>query len=130
MIRLGHVAVPAARPAELGRFYADVLGLEHVRAVANELGGEMVELAGGSGEDHELVLLERPEARHVAFRAGTLDELRRVHAACVAAGVPVLFPRDAGHAISFVIRDPEGNAVELYWATGRPRAEQPVPFAF
>jgi catechol 2,3-dioxygenase len=125
--RLGHVALAAADPHRLGRFYMDVLGLRHVRDVHHEIGGEMVELTSGPHEDHELVLTEKPAGSHIAFRVDTLEALRGVHAACVAAGVLILLAHDAGHSIAFFARDPEGNVVELYWPTGRPRRPRPVP---
>lgn len=117
--RLGHVALPAARPGELAGFYRQLFGLELVRTVANELGGRMALLSGRpADEDHELAFVSRAQAAHIALRVDTLDELVRLDRRIRDAGVPVIATMNAGHARSVFIRDPEDNAVEIYWATG------------
>ena len=60
-LRLGHVALPAAEPHALSGFYIDRLGLRYV---------------------------EKPTARHLAFRVESLEDLRHLHARCVAADGP------------------------------------------
>jgi catechol 2,3-dioxygenase-like lactoylglutathione lyase family enzyme len=125
-LRLGYIVLPAANPHQLSRFYVEVLGLRHVREAHNELAGAMVELTAGAHEDHELVLTERPAGRHVAFRVESLEDLRALHAACADADIAILFAHDVEHAIAFFVRDPEGNVVELYWPTGRPRRPAPI----
>jgi catechol-2,3-dioxygenase len=73
----------------------------------------------GDGEI-ELDLLSNPDARHVAFRVDTLAELRERYAAAGRRGGRVRFSFDHGATLSFYVLDPEGNACELYWETGRP----------
>ena len=124
--RLGHVALPARRPVELAGFYRELLGLELVRTADNDLGGTMALLSGAPREeDHELVFLTRPEAAHVALRVRRAADLARIHDRLRERNVEVITALDVGHALSVFIRDPEGNIVELYCATGRPRLEQP-----
>lgn len=124
--RLGHVALPAQRPVELAGFYREPLGLELVRTTDNELGGTMALLSGAPREeDHELVFLTRPEAAHVALRVRKATDLARLHDRLRERNVEVISALDVGHALSVFIRDPEGNVVELYCATGRPRLEHP-----
>ncbi len=124
--RLGHVALPAQRPVELAGFYRELFGLELVRTTDNELGGTMALLSGAPREeDHELVFLTRPEAAHVALRVRRATDLARLHDRLRERNVEVISALDLGHALSVFIRDPEGNIVELYCATGRPRLEQP-----
>ena len=120
---LGHAALAARDPERLAGFYAELLGWRVVRRTANELGGALVELGGRPEEEHELVLAGRAEARHLAFRVDSLDELLARHAGCS----DVLLAHCTGVAVSFFLLDPEGNAVELYWATGRGRLPEPVP---
>jgi catechol 2,3-dioxygenase-like lactoylglutathione lyase family enzyme len=119
--RLGHVALPAEDPERLAEFYRRLFGLELVRTTENELGGRMALLSGRPDEeDHELAFVTRPQAAHVALRVVTPAELVSVHRLARSGGVPLLAERDSGSALSVFIRDPEGNAVEIYWATGRP----------
>lgn len=125
--RLGHVALHVTDPEGVARFYRDLLGLRVVRRASNELGGELVALAGReSDENHELVLGTNPQGRHVAFRVGTLEELQWRYAAARAREVDVVLAHYTGVAVSFFVRDPEGSAVEVYTATGEPRIEPPV----
>jgi catechol-2,3-dioxygenase len=126
--RLGHVGLAAAQPGALAGFYADLLGLEVVRGTDNPLAGALVALRGsGSAEDHELVLVSRSEAAHVAFRVADRDMLASAHARAHAAGIPIVGAFDLGDAHSLIVRDPEGNAVELYWPTGLPHRNTPEP---
>ena len=55
----------------------------------------------------------------MAFQVDTLAELRERYAAAVRDRVRVLFSFDHGATLSFYVLDPEGNACELYWETGR-----------
>lgn len=124
--RLGHVALPARRPVELAGFYRKLLGLELVRTTDNDLGGTMALLSGAPGEeDHELVLLTRAEAAHLGLRVPSAADLASLHDRLRDHDVEVIATLDVGHALSVFIRDPEGNVVELYCATGRARRGQP-----
>jgi FAD/FMN-containing dehydrogenase/catechol 2,3-dioxygenase-like lactoylglutathione lyase family enzyme len=124
--RLGHVALPARRPIELAGFYRELLGLELVRTTDNELGGTMALLSGAPREeDHELVFLTRPEGSHVGLRMRSVDDLARIRDRLRERDLPVIATLDLGHALSVFFRDPEGNVVELYCATGRARREEP-----
>ena len=58
-----------------------------------------------------------PQARHTAFEVNTRDDLTSYYARARERGVPILYGHDTGRAISFFIRDPEDNLVEIYWAT-------------
>ncbi len=128
-IRLGHVAVATARPDRLEGFYSDLLGLHMVRRAANALAGPAVLFSGRPAEeDHELVLLSNPQAAHIAFRVTDRTELTSFYRRALAAGVPMpISPQDLGLAHSVFVTDPEGNHIEVYWATGRPPADTPRP---
>jgi catechol-2,3-dioxygenase len=125
-VRLGHVALAAARPDRLEFFYRDLIGLQVVHRGGNELAGGAVLLSGRpEEEDHELVLLNNPQAAHVAFRVPSQTALADFRRRAFAAGAPMpLAAQDFGVAWSVFVTDPEGNHVEVYWATGRPRADR------
>jgi FAD/FMN-containing dehydrogenase/catechol 2,3-dioxygenase-like lactoylglutathione lyase family enzyme len=123
--RLGHVALAARRPIELAGFYRELLGLELVRTTEHEHGGTMALLSGAPREeDHELVFLTRPEGAHVALQVRSVADLASLRDRLREHDVPIIQALDLGHALSLFIRDPEGNIVELYCATGRARREQ------
>jgi Glyoxalase/Bleomycin resistance protein/Dioxygenase superfamily len=78
-------------------------------------------------EDHELVALSKPEGAHLAFRVAERAALDTLHARARERRIPVIAALDLGHAHSLFVRDPDGTAVELYWATGRPHHDRPRP---
>jgi catechol-2,3-dioxygenase len=118
-MRLGHVGLAAKDPDGLADFYAGFLGLTRVAEVVTEQTGRLILMSSRPGTAPDLQLLSNPDARHVAFQVETLAELRERHADAVRRGVRVLFSFDHGATLSFYILDPEGNACELYWETGR-----------
>jgi catechol 2,3-dioxygenase-like lactoylglutathione lyase family enzyme len=124
--RLGHVALAATDPQRLGAFYRDMLDLQIVRDTNHPLAGHEIQLSGHPSEaDHELVFFTNPQARHTAFRVDSRKQLVAYYARARERGVEIPYGHDTGRAISFFIRDPENNLVEIYWATGRPGRESP-----
>jgi catechol-2,3-dioxygenase len=118
-MQLGHVGLAAKDPDALADFYAGFLGLVRVAEVHTDKTGRMVLMTSRPGAAPDFQLLSNPEARHVAFRVETLAELRQRYAAAVERGARVLFAFDHGATLSFYVLDPEGNACEIYWETGR-----------
>jgi catechol-2,3-dioxygenase len=124
--RLGHVALTANDPQRLGAFYRAVLDLQVVRETNHPLAGDEVQLSGDPAvEDHELVFFTNPQARHIAFGVDTREDLTAYYTRAREHGAPVPYAHDSGRAISFFIRDPDDNLVEIYWVTGQPRREDP-----
>src|SRR5947209_5963360 len=110
-IRFAHVGVPAKDQGRLANFYADFLGLKEMAQVETEEAGRMVMLSSRPGETfQELTLLNKPDARHIAFQLESLSDLRELYACALDRQVQVLFSLDHGTQISFYFLDPEGNA--------------------
>jgi catechol-2,3-dioxygenase len=123
---LGHVAISANDPERVADFYCLLLDLQVVRQTSNPLVGDAVLLSGDPArEDHELVLVTNPSATHVAFRVETLEELRTVYTRAKEHGLKIPYALDSGVAVGFFVRDPEGNAVEIYLACSGRRADRP-----
>jgi len=118
-VRLGHVALAAKDPKGLAGFYERFLGLEVVGEVVTERTGAMVLLSTELGGPAELQLMSNPEGGHVAFKVDSLAELRELYADAPQRGARVVMSFDHGSTFSFYVRDPEGNACEVYWETGR-----------
>ena len=51
---------------------------------------------------------------HLAFRTGSLDDLRAIGASLVEAGVEGVIPISHGNAWSLYFTDPEGNGLECF----------------
>jgi catechol-2,3-dioxygenase len=118
-LRIGHVAVPAKDPRGLAEFYCRGLGL------SVSMSGEIPQLGQfvflGDRPDAPLPLLAlqtNPAARHVAFEVESLAALQDWYARAKANGIAVEFALNHRCSLSLYLHDPEGNAVEVYWATG------------
>ena len=124
--RLGHVAITAGDPESAAEFYQELLDLRIVRQTSNPLAGDAVLLSGDPlREEHELAFVTNPGAGHIAFRVDNLEQLRATYARAKRKGLPIPYALDSGVAIGFFVRDPDGNAVEIYLARPQPRNERP-----
>ena len=123
---VGHIARAARDPHGLAEFYRDLLDLRIVREVGNRLAGDSVLLSGHPDkEDHELVFITKPESTHTAFRVDSVETLSALYHRARGRGIAVPYALDNGIARSFFVRDPEGNAIEVYLATREPLRETP-----
>ena len=118
-MRLGHCALTAKDPNALSGFYERFLGLQKVAEVETEQTGAMVFLSTDPHGPPQLQLMSNPDGGHVAFQVDTLAELRELYAAAPSRGARVFMSLDHGPTLSFYVRDPDGNACEVYWPTGR-----------
>jgi catechol-2,3-dioxygenase len=124
--RLGHVAITAHDPAREAEFYRYLLDTQIVRQSSNALIGDAVLLSGDPArEDHEIVFITNGAARHVAFRVDTREQLRAVYGRANHRGLEIPYALDSGIAVSFFVRDPEGNPVEIYVAGNEPHRDTP-----
>jgi catechol 2,3-dioxygenase-like lactoylglutathione lyase family enzyme len=72
-----------------------------------------------------LALHTQPEGRHIALEVESLDALRTLCADAQARGIQIAMALNHRVSISVYFYDPEGNAVEVYWATGLNDLDRP-----
>lgn len=122
-LRLGHVTLAVRDLDAMVAFYTDVLGFTLTdRGEPVPDAGEMAFLSQDPGAHHQIVLVETPEppprafllADHLAFRTGTLDDLRALGDRLAAAAVDTVIPVSHGNAWSLYFTDPEGNGLECF----------------
>lgn len=113
---LGHIELLTPKPEESLRFFVDVMGMtESGRA------GESVFLRGF--DDYERYSLKLTGSKtsglgHMAFRTRSPQALERRAEALAGSGFEGGWSEgDIGQGKTFVCRDPDGHAVELYYET-------------
>ena len=103
-------------------FYCDVLGFVVTNRGEVGAGSEMAFISQDPLEHHQMVFVTGlPEtqhqfvlADHLAFRTGSLDDLRAIGARLDEVGVEGVIPIDHGNAWSLYFNDPEGNGLECF----------------
>ncbi len=121
-LTLGHTTLAARDLDRLVAFYCDVLGFHVTNRGPVPGGSEIAFLSQDPSAHHQIAMvggLQPPDAAfvmvdHLAFRTGTLDDLRAIEARLVAAGVEGVIPICHGNAWSLYFNDPEGNGVECF----------------
>ncbi len=122
-LTLGHTTLAVRDIDTMVAFYTEVLGF-HVTNRGEPVPGmgEMAFLSQDPSAHHQIVLVEEaePPARgfaltdHLAFRTGTLDDLRAIGRRLEEAKVEGVMPISHGNAWSLYFPDPEGNGVECF----------------
>ncbi|MGB0113884.1 MAG: VOC family protein [Ilumatobacteraceae bacterium] len=120
-LRLSHATVSVTDLDAMVAFYRDVLGFHVTNREALPDGSEAAFLSQDPAEHHQVLLICGPVGSHefvmvdhLAFRTGTLDDLRSISDALAAAGVDGVIPISHGNAWSLYFNDPEGNGVECF----------------
>lgn len=125
-VQLGHVSVPAKDPTQLAGFYRQLLGLEVTMAGSVPGLGDFVFLNESTQAELPLIGLHtNREGRHIALQVESLEALRTVCATAKTRGVPVSAALNHRVSISVYFHDPEGNMIEIFWATGRKEIDRP-----
>ena len=117
---LGHVALVTKDPMATAAFYRNLLGLEVILQGSIPQLGEFAFLSGQPDAAlPELGFVTKPEAKHIALRVESLAALKAVYAEAKTRGIPIPFP-PLNHkvSLSLYLSDPDGNRVEVFWATG------------
>jgi catechol-2,3-dioxygenase len=103
-------------------FYCDVLGFAVTNRGGAPDGSELAFISQDPTEHHQIVFVTGlPEgepmfmlADHLAFRTGSLDDLRAIRTSLEAAGVDDVLAITHGNAWSLYFTDPEGNGLECF----------------
>ena len=117
---LCHIGIHSPDPAKLAEFYRDVLGMQVVGGSKSDspFGASTFLSSRPDDESHEIVIFADARLRHTAFRVTTLEELRSRYRDVVGRGVNIKMALNHGVSLAFYFDDPEGNMIEIYWATG------------
>ncbi len=121
-LTLGHSTLAARDLDRLAEFYCGVLGFHVTNRGPVPGGSEIAFLSQDPNEHHQIAMvggLEKPDPAfmmvdHLAFRTGTLDDLRALRAKLETAGVEGVLQICHGNAWSLYFNDCEGNGVECF----------------
>lgn len=121
-LTLAHTTLAVKRFDDMLAFYRDVLGF-HVTNQGEVPGGtRMSFVSQDPNNHHQIVLVEAEDLRghgfvmadHLAFRTGSLDDLRILRDKLTSAGIDPILPICHGNAWSLYFNDPEGNGLECF----------------
>ncbi|MGO9993781.1 MAG: VOC family protein [Steroidobacteraceae bacterium] len=120
IIGLGHVGIFVKDMAMMADFYSKFIGLTITDRSDD---GRLTFLSSRPAEEHhELVLVLSPDKRnvleHFSFRVATLADLKAYYNEVRAGGYTITRTFNHGNALGCYFLDPEGNQMEVYWATG------------
>ena len=123
-----HVAIVAKDPAALAEFYRDMLGMTITggSSADSPFGASAFLSSRPEEEDHEIAIFANPMYRHTAFRVASPADLRAFYRTIKERGLPIKLMFNHGCSLGFYFDDPEGNMIEVYWATG---LHNPQPYA-
>jgi catechol 2,3-dioxygenase len=140
-VSLDHVNIYVRNAARSHQWYTDIFGL-HTQDTLNYPGTDKLRaafLACDPGHAHDIALFEVGEdargpekgqvgLNHVAWRMGSLDDLKEMYERLQAKAVPV---RVVDHSVSLGIyfADPDGNGLEVYYELPRSQWQRERPFS-
>jgi len=140
-IALDHVNIFVRNAERSLRWYTDILGL-HIQDTFNFPGTDKMRaafLACDPDHAHDIALFEVGEdaplqdkgqvgLNHVAWRMGTLDDLKTMYQRLQDKDIPV---RVSDHSVSIGVyfSDPDGNGLEVYYELPRSQWHQDRPFS-
>lgn len=121
-LRLSHATIAVRNLDVMLDFYCGTLGFHVTNRGDMPDGSQMAFVSQDPAEHHQIVFISGmpgPEHRfvmvdHIAFRTGSLDDLRAIGARLDDAGVEGVIPINHGNAWSLYLNDPEGNGLECF----------------
>jgi catechol-2,3-dioxygenase len=116
-----HIGIQADDPEQLAHFYRDVLDMEIIGGsdASDQFGASAFLSSRPDEESHHLAIFKERAYAHIAFKVGSLAELRDHYRRVVERGLPIKLSLNHGVSLAFYFDDPAGNMVEVYWPTGR-----------
>jgi len=128
--RLGHTGIFVRDLDTMRAFYTRVLGLT---VTDEDLNRGMVFFSARPQEEHHEFVIMRGRTgpadvqvvQQISWHVDSLDELLAFHHLLRAEGVTVEREITHGIALAIYFFDPEGNRIEVYWATDQ---DIPQPF--
>jgi catechol-2,3-dioxygenase len=128
--RLGHTGVYVHDLDKMRAFYTRVLGLT---ITDEDLDRGLVFMSSRPKEEHHEFVIMRGRTgpddakvvQQISWHVDSLDDLLEFHRTLQAEGVTVEREITHGIAIAIYFLDPEGNRIEVYWATDK---DIPQPF--
>ncbi len=122
--QLAHVGIFVRDVEAMSRFYTCVFDLKvSDQGYGRNFKAPLVFLSGTADQHHQLVLAggraaDAPSTiMQLSFKVATLNELRRLHTAALAAGASKMRGMNHGNAWSIYFADLEDNTVEVYLDT-------------
>lgn len=124
-LKWSHAVLNAIDTDKLLDFYTGAMGFNIVDRGPLGPGSpqEIVFMSQAEDEHHQLAIVNGREEgqagaslNHLAFRVGSFDEVKELHARLSAAEVDML-PLSHGNTLSLYFGDPEGNGIEVFWDT-------------
>jgi ribonuclease Z len=122
-LQLSHTTLAVKDIDRMVAFYTEVLGFQVTNRSEPVMGGDaMVFISQDPEEHHQIAMVQMSETGtpgfsmvdHLAFRTGSLDDLRCIEKNLIKAGVSDILPISHGNAWSLYFTDPEGNGVECF----------------
>ncbi|MEL6981588.1 MAG: VOC family protein [Actinomycetota bacterium] len=121
-LTLSHATLAVEDLDQMLAFYCDVLGFHVTNRGEPGDGSEMAFISQDPNDHHQMVLISGQTtpahgfvmADHLAFRTGSLDELRAIGTKLADAGLEDVIPISHGNAWSLYFNDPEGNGLECF----------------
>ncbi len=121
-LTLSHATVSVQDLDRMLAFYCDVLGFRVTNRGPVGDDSELAFISQDPNDHHQIVLVSGQTAAehgfvmadHLAFRTGSLADLRAIGANLAGAGVDGVIPISHGNAWSLYFNDPEGNGLECF----------------
>jgi catechol-2,3-dioxygenase len=127
---LGHMGFYVRDMERSVKFYRDILGVQvsdrsprgAVFMTAQDRLAEHHELylAPGRNDDGKVNVIQQ-----ISFRCASVADVKEFYTVFVENNVPINRCVSHGNTVSIYAEDPDGNSVEVYWATG---VDVPQPF--
>lgn len=126
-VHLGHVSLISKQPRQLAGFYERLLGLETSMEGSIPPLGDFVFLSRHAEDELPLIsLCSEPKSKHTAIEVESLSALKELYIRAKAGGIAPAFALNHGCSLSLYFQDPEGNILEVFWATGMKTSEPVV----